>query len=193
MSKSIDKDDFLLKMLHSGDPQSMTVLFREYSPMITRIVYRIVGDVDIAKDIVQELFITLWEKRNELNIKKPVKSYLIRAAINQAFYYLRMQGKISSIRISQQENLDALLGDTGQSPEKDLTFKELEEHFQGIIEKLPPKCKLVYQLSRDEGMTYAEIANHLNVSVKAVEKHITKALKTLRGAFKTLLIFFMGI
>ncbi len=192
MSKLVDKDDLLIKLLQSGDPQAMTEIFREYGSMVTRIVYRMLHDHEAAKDITQDLFISIWEKRNDLNIKNSLKAYLIRAAINEALYYIRSQRRISTLRVNELENPDACLQDKVNNPAMALTAQELEEHIQNIIDKLPPKCKLVYRLSRDEEMTYKQIAQELNVSVKVVEKHISKALKTLREALKGRFLFFLA-
>lgn len=196
MSKSIDKDGFLSRMLRSGDAQAVSILYKQYFREVVQIAYDVVKDKETAKDIAQELFIAIWEKRRELDLKKSMKEYLMRSARNQALYYMRENPTGSQLRLSDIKDHSFLFAGSGYRKDKEIEFQELKMRIHRIIEKLPPTCKKVYQLSRYEKMTNAQVAERMNLSIKTVEKHITRALNTIRNALKDhlklLLVLILG-
>ena len=149
-------------------------LFRTHYASLCRTVYPIVRDQDTAEDIVQDVFLKVWRNQATLDTRKSVKAYLFRAAINTALNFLEKNQRTTSWD-------DALTDQLGtNSTEESLAYQEVEQKVARALEQLPPKCKVVFSLSRFEDMSYAEIAQHLDISVKAVEKHMGKALKIMR-------------
>lgn len=130
----------------------------------------------LAEDIVQDVFLKIWKKRSEFDIHDDLKSYLFTSVRNRSFEHLRRDRMISN----HEENIklnESLLHETEiDEIEK---YVRLEKIYQAI-NTLPTKCKEVFSLSKINGLSYAEIAEHLNISVKTVENQIIRALKLLR-------------
>lgn len=196
MSKSIDRDTFSAKKLKANDPKAVSMLYEQYFRDVVRISYDIVKDLEVAKDIAQELFISIWMRRRELDFKKSMKMYLMQAARNQSLFYLRKNPKGRQLRLDDVADASNAYIGSGNRGDKEIEFSELDLHIHRVIEKLPPACKTVYKLSRNEKMSNARIAEHMHLSVKAVEKHITKAMNILRKALKNhlkvLLVLILG-
>jgi RNA polymerase sigma-70 factor (ECF subfamily) len=184
MSKSIDRDTFLTRKLKGNDPKAVSILYQQYFKDVVGVAYDIVKDTEVAKDIAQELFISIWIKRHELDFKKSMKMYLMQSARNQSFYYLRKNSKDRPLRLDDLTDPGETFISSGNRKDQEMEFNELNIRIHRVIEKLPPACKEVYKLSREEKMTNAQIAERMNLSVKAVEKHITKAVKIIRVVLK---------
>jgi RNA polymerase sigma-70 factor, ECF subfamily len=157
------------------DPSTFEKLFREYFTPLCRVALAIVKDKDTACDIVQHVFVKLWHNRENIGISSSEKSYLHRAVVNTALNYMEKQKRLELRDHFQDHEIP---------PAHNQQEFENEGQLQGIynkaLEALPPKCREVFLLSRQSGLAHKEIAHELEISVKAVEKHITKALKILR-------------
>jgi len=160
--------------------EQVEVLFRSYYPFVCRVVFRYVGDRARAEDIAQEMFAELWSKRDSLGIHTSPQAYLRRMAVSRALNFLRDNKK------HQWAEIDPDHDPPGAAVAPDgllaLEENELARLVDAAIERLPEKCRIVFQLSRGEHMTYAEIASQLDISVKTVENQIGKALRLLRTA-----------
>lgn len=166
-----------------GEEKTFHTIFIAYFESLTVFAKAYVVDIEIAKDIVQEAFYNLWEKRSSLPENSDLKSYLYQATRNNCLNYLKrlkVQEKYEK-RILDNYN-DLLLNHEALSQLNvdALSFNELLEALNKAISNLPPKCREVFELSRVDGMKNREIAEQLNISVKAVEGHISKALKQLK-------------
>lgn len=147
-------------------------LFKSNYNTMCNIASNIVKNSDSAKDIVQEVFIKLWDKKADLLEISNIKGYLFRATTNASINYLSQNKKIVSLEAS---------GVTlSINPDETLTTKELEAKIQYALDRLPPKCKAIFVLSRFEGMKYAEIAEHLDISEKTVKNQMLIALNKMR-------------
>lgn len=154
--------------------------FKTYFAHMANIAYSVVKDQDTAKDIVQQVFAKLWDKKNKVFIESSLKSYLHRATINTALNHIDRQKKL----VLTDNQVDT----PHESSEKEkLKPEEINAAIKKSMEVLPAKCQTVFSLSRFSGLTNQEIADHLNISIKAVEKHIGKALKELRVSLKPLM------
>ncbi|MDD5570312.1 MAG: RNA polymerase sigma-70 factor [Bacteroidales bacterium] len=134
-----------------------------------------VKDYETAKELVQDSFITLWEKRDTIDLSKPVKTYLTTTIRNRCLNYLRDNKKfnnniidIESLQI-EAEHADNKLGE-----------KELRGRINDAIGELPEKCREIFVLSRYENMKYQQIADMLQISIKTVETQMSKALQHMR-------------
>lgn len=171
------------------DIQSYELLFREYFIPLTNFANSFLRDMEASKEIVQEVFINMWKKRDEMESGKQLKSYLYTSVRNRSFNYLRDHKKF------QSNVLDVELADY-DSPlhVDDLEVEELNEKIQQAIDGLPERCGEIFRLSRFEELKYGEIAEKLGISVKTVEAQMSKALKVLKSELKdylTLLILFL--
>nr|WKN38525.1 RNA polymerase sigma-70 factor [Tunicatimonas sp. TK19036] len=163
---------------YSPDESLVERYFRDYYAPLCKTVHKMVRSSAIAEDIVQDVFVKVWRNRAQLDQQQSIKSYLYRAAINTALNYLEKTKPNTSLDDTFEHAWSA--NDTDNM----LAYQETEQRIQAAIDTLPPKCKVVFMLSRFEDQSYAEIAQALDISVKAVEKHMGKALKILREQLK---------
>ncbi len=161
--------------------KSFEKLFFEYYEPLCRRVYTILRDEDITKDIVQDVFVKVWNKRDEIMLTESVGAYLYRSCLNEALNYLKQSDRRSN---REEIYMSGVVKNT-DSPESKIFEKETGEKIDSILSSLPPTCKEVFLLSRYEEMSYKEIANFLKISVNTVEKHIGKALRIFRQKLKS--------
>jgi RNA polymerase sigma-70 factor (ECF subfamily) len=155
-------------------------LFREYFTGLCLFARKYTGDTDSAKEIVHTVFIRIWENRFDFDWEKPAKSYLFSSVYNRSLNFIRDNKKFISHEKASQGNLimdDGTFSDHMESA-------ELENRIKSALQKLPEKCREVFELSRFENKKYAEIAVSLNISVKTVETHMSKALHVLKEELK---------
>ncbi len=170
-------------------------VFREHFTPLTNLAFTVVKNADVAKDVVQQVFLKLWQIRNETTIQHSIKSYLYRAVVNTSLNHISREKRFTSIETQKVEPV--LENEDIHDIEQFKNFKDAKVH--EAINELSPVCREVFQLSRFSDLTNKEIASELRISVKAVEKHISKALKILREKQKplisveTVLLLFFGI
>jgi len=169
-----------LEKLRSGDIQLYEMIFRTHYEPLCNYAFTFVADRDVAEEIVQGTFLYLWEKREAMEIHSSLKSYLYTSVRN------RCLNEIKRRKVRQEHiNRELLSADTSsESVSEEIAALELEERIQLAIEKLPEQCRMVFKLSRFEELKYAEIAEHLSISVKTVENHMGKALRIMREQLK---------
>jgi RNA polymerase sigma-70 factor (ECF subfamily) len=168
---------YLQKLLHDNEEQFMEYIFRTYYASLCKTVYNITRDSDAAEDIVQDVFMKVWRRKAQLDFSKSIKSYLFRSSVNTALNYLEKNRRNTSIEETEADPIQLGINTT----EDAIGYQEVNHRIQQAMEALPPKCRTVFSLSRFEELSYAEIAEQLDISVKAVEKHMGKALKHMRA------------
>jgi RNA polymerase sigma-70 factor (ECF subfamily) len=156
----------------------LRVLFDTYYQRLLSDVYRVIRDEDACKDIVQDVFVDFWNKRESIEVHTSLQAYLRRAAVNKALNYLKNSRRFvleeDGVVFDSTEYPDAL--DSGDA----LSAEQLEQNLHRAIEALPEKCRLVFSMSRFDHLSHKEIAETLGISVKTIENQITKAMKMLR-------------
>jgi RNA polymerase sigma-70 factor, ECF subfamily len=158
-------------------------LFKAHHKRLCNLAYTVVRDKDVAKDIVQDVFLKLWKNREKVEWSDSIEGYLVRATSHTALNHLRDNKRI--IRLGNGEEVKNVLA----SPDSnELVFTEFESKVQEAIDRLPPKCKAIYLLSRNEEMKYTQIAEALEISIKTVENQMSIALQKLREDLKPYLI-----
>lgn len=176
----------LHELLAENEQAFMEALFKAYFPMVCKTIYRLVQDAPASEDLAQELFIKIWNKRNNLQ-DIYFKAYLHKSAINMALDYLdktRRKGPHTSL----DETMTLVqTAPTGQN------IQQTKMHIQDAINRLPEKCREIFILSRYEEMSYREIAGALNISVKTVENQVITALKKLRVSLQEYLQVYLLI
>jgi RNA polymerase sigma-70 factor, ECF subfamily len=169
-------DQQTLSALKTGDITAFEMLFRSYYQPLCNYAYTFVQDRDEAEEIVQTTFLSVWEKRNALDIRTGFKPY-IYAMVRNACLNLIKHEKIKQLHVQGEL---AVAERSVESVSRTVMAAELETRIQSAMEKLPEQCRLVFKLSRFEELKYAEIAEQLNISVKTVENQMGKALKIMR-------------
>jgi RNA polymerase sigma-70 factor, ECF subfamily len=154
------------------DNGSFEKLFRDYFAPLMTFARKFLPDEDDAREVVHQVFINLWEKREEVDLSISLKSYLYTSVHNRSLNAIRDRKKFSS------EEVPDLAGEGDASTR--IESMELEQKVREAIDSLPEKCREVFELNRFEGLKYAQIAEKLGISVKTVENQMTKALKILR-------------
>lgn len=166
--------------------EKIEIIFKKYYSTLCRNVYRILKDEDIAEDVVQEVFIKVWEKKDNLQFDEQFIFYLKKSCYHTALNLLSRNTHFNN----SEEQKDIV---TNVEADGEIKLAELEYAVHFAIEALPEKTRLVFTLSRYENMTYKEIAKQLNISVKAVEKHMGIALQRMRVSLKDHLIHIIVI
>lgn len=141
-------------------------------------VNKIILNKEIAEEIVQEVFYVVWKNRTTLEIKTSIKSYLYRSAHNKALHYIeheKVKGKYIDY-ISNNEQFS-------ETPEQAMQTSEMYAIYQDTLKKLPENCRNIFNMSRNQGLKYKEIADKLSISVKTVEANMGRALKAFRQSF----------
>lgn len=172
--------DILIHGLKQGNKEVFDQIFRCYYASLSQFCRKFVYDKKIAEEIVQEMFVKLWLKHESIVVTNSLKSYLFKAARNHALNYL----KHSKYTISSEEfdGLNVLENTDNSIDELDST--DLKHQIDTIVQLMPPKRRQIFLLSRTNGLKYGEIAERLNISVKTVESHMSKALDQLRKALQ---------
>jgi len=172
-----------LQLLRIDSERAIEQLFEQYYAYLCRSAFRLLPDGHLAEDLVQEVFYELWKRRESLRISISLKAYLRRATVNKTLNYIRDHRKV----FFEAEDHQPLAGKLDDAQQR-LEAAELQERIDRAIDQLPDRCRIVFVLSRFEEMTYAEIADQLNISVKTVENQISKALRSLRKALAPYLL-----
>ncbi|WP_350285627.1 RNA polymerase sigma-70 factor [uncultured Croceitalea sp.] len=178
MINSAETDKELIALLNNGDEDALSEIYKKYWDTIYLAAYNMVRDKEISEDIVQDIFVNLWLKRDNIHIKTSLKSYLYTSTIYKVYDYFKKNKKM--IKVELFEHFDKKI--QVATPETKLMHKELMEHINSVIDTLPEKCRLVFKLSREEQLSHKEIAKKLNISHRTVEVHISKALKHLKSS-----------
>lgn len=177
----------LAALLKEGNVYVYELIFRRYYVSLCGFAVRFVQQPEDAEEIVQDVFLKVWEKKNDLLITTSLKSYLFRATYNSCMNVLS-HAKIENRYASFIRN-SSLKNQYLSNPVMDsLAYKDLNDKITAAIERLPEACKEIFKMSRYDGLKYAEIASQLNISVKTVETQISRALSKLREDLKEFLI-----
>tara|TARA_B100001750_G_scaffold231123_1_gene228596 strand:- start:411331 stop:411930 length:600 start_codon:yes stop_codon:yes gene_type:complete len=172
----IDFNDntLLIQNLKNGDEKAYEYLVDTYHHRLCVYANSLVNDHDHAEDIVQNVFIRTWERRHNLKSNFTIKSFLYKSVHNEFIDQYRKKKSVTALEKKYIEELERFT-------EKDeVFFERLLNLVQREIQNLPPKCRKIFLMSKQEGFTNVEIAEQLNVSIKTIEYHITKAFAILR-------------
>jgi RNA polymerase sigma-70 factor (ECF subfamily) len=181
MSAETPRSANLADRLRAGQPEAFEEVFRANFPRLADYARGLVGSQDAAEDVVQEVFVALWTHRDRVNTPENMVAYLYRSVRNRGLNFLRHQRLVSDFQARK-----AAEGGTDSPPaDQGAEESELAVAIRTAIEALPPRTREVFRLSRDQGLTYPEIAEALEISIKTVETLMGRALKTLRQRLAT--------
>jgi len=170
-----DEEIHIIRGIKAGDEQTYSHLFETYYRVLSVFAFRYVTDLEVASEIVQDLFVHIYENRQTLMISTSLKSYLYQSVRNRCLNHLK-QVK------NHGRHLDELTWEVAESldPETIYHETELESRVFQIVSDLPSRCQEIFIMSRVEGKKNSEIASKLKLSVRTVETQISRALKILR-------------
>ena len=177
---SIDEKT-LIKNVKDSNRNSFQKLFYQYHDQLFRFVVYRVQDADMAKDITQETFLRIWEKRESLQPEKSFFSLLARISTNLCYDHLRD----TEVKLRNKDRIPEYGKSHFDNPEEVVQAKAIEEIIRKLVnEKLPQKCRVIFILSRLEGLSNQEISIKLDLSIRTVENQIYRALKILKKHMK---------
>lgn len=174
-------DDQLTELLKGGEEKALEAIMSRYWEAMYKMTVYTLDDPYLSEDIVQEVFIRIWNSRERITLKHSLKAYLF-ASTRYAIY---RQVKSDQLKQERLEVADIHYIEN-YNPHAELEYSELLRHVEEIIEKLPDRCRQVYQLSRNEQLSHKEIATQLNLSTKTVENQLTIALRRIRSGLSRL-------
>ena len=167
------------RIARSEDQWAYKELFSEFYSYLTRFARSFVRSKELAEEIVSDVFIKIWEKRSRLEEITNLKLYLYVATRNTALNYLERQTKTSTFPIDE---LAPELGCLSFDPEQLLITAEMMARIQRAIDALPPKCKMVYKLIKEDQLAYKEVADIMQIAIKTVENQLAIAIQKISSA-----------
>lgn len=165
----------LLRELNAGNQAAFEKVYLHYVSSVKNFLTALMRSGEIAEEITQEVFVTLWEKRSHVNPDKNVSAYIYTIAKNFAFKYFNRNKIFSSEDVLSAGNVESDV-----TPDSILIQKEKEILVEIAVSQMPPQRRKIYEMSRLQGLTNGEIAERLHISKNTVENHITSALNDLR-------------
>lgn len=178
-------DDRLISLFKQDDESAFTVLYDRYWDRIFTVACNRLKTPEQAEEIVQDIFVKLWERRATLQLQQSLSAYLSAAVKYRVINYL---DHLYSIRKHQAE-LTYYTLPLSSSPEELFFVRELQDQIEATIQQLPEKCQMIFRMSRQQGMSNKEIAGKLALSERTVENHINRALKDMRNNFSIIVPF----
>ncbi|MDR2272291.1 MAG: RNA polymerase sigma-70 factor [Sphingobacterium sp.] len=178
----IHSDEELIILIQQDDNIAFEALYERYWKKLYYQAARKTDSLEDAQEIVQNIFTSIWLRRKQLHIESTVSSYLAVAVKYKVFKYLAQRYK------REVFDHDNDWVDFDNSTEDWLRFEELRIRLEQLVSALPEKCQLIFKLSREQGLTYKQIAEELDISVKTVETQLSRALKKIRAGIQRFLI-----
>jgi len=171
-----DEERFIFQRMAEGDKGAFRFFFEKYYTDLCNFVNIYLNDPITTEDIVQDIYVYFWNKKENIRIETSVKSYLLKASKNKSLNYLRDK----KARLVIQNKLAEESETSYEIPVISEDNHRLQEIIKKAVESLPEKCREIYILSKEKKLTYNEISNELGISVKTVENQMGNALKKMR-------------
>lgn len=179
--EELDIEEIMQRIALSADQSAFRELFRRYYDRLLYFSNSFVKCKEAAEEIVEDVFVAVWNHReNLLNISN-LKTYLYVAVKNYSINYLKRSGPSF---YEDLNSLDVSFIDVSPNPEDMVIASEMLKAINKAVAELPPKCRMIYKLVKEDGLRYKEVAHILNISNRTVENHIAKALGKIAGAIR---------
>jgi RNA polymerase sigma-70 factor (family 1) len=177
MKKLIATDErYVLQQLRDGDETAFETIYNTYYQQLTGHILRLLKSTELAKEVVQDTFMSLWMHRGRIDVEKPIKAYLFKIATNNAYNIFK--------RAAHDEKLKSYLYPAIQAGyehiEAHILAKENEQRFRELLQRMPAKQRIVYTLCRVHGKSYEEVSQELNISTGTIHTHIKRANRFLK-------------
>jgi len=179
MIKSTEDDRDLISALRKDSLVAFETLYNRYSKSVYRFALKYLFDTEESKELVQTVFISLWEHRKFLDESKAIKSYIFKSAVNSIFNLLKKKAIRRKFMLAQLQKPEDF-----SNPYEQIYYKDLDEKITEVINSLTPQQRNLYNLKSREGLSCEEIAEKLRLSVRTVENQIYRVNKILKQKFK---------
>lgn len=170
-------DEELLQQMSDDNRQAFTMLYRRYWEDLFITAAKALRSKEEAADVVQDVFLSFWNRRNEVDIQGSLAAYLHTSVRYKCIHYIEksITRRDYLLQLSEVE-----VSNASTNTEINLQLKEMQQAVSNTVAKMPPKMREVYKLSRQEHLNYKEIAEYMGISVETVKKHIQHALHLIR-------------
>jgi RNA polymerase sigma-70 factor (ECF subfamily) len=165
----------LLARLRSGSDEAFDEIFRAYYARLVQFAAGMLGERAPAEELAQDVMLELWRRRASISVDNSLQGYLFRATRNRTLNYLRHEKVVQRGSVFAAREMT-----TPAAGDRALAQQEIDAALQQALTVLPPRCREVFELSRVQGLKYAEIATALDISIKTVEAQMGKALRLIR-------------
>ncbi len=172
-------DQIVYAICRHDDRQAFRRLFDIYYQRLLNYAFFILESGTDAQEVVSAIFVKVWNQRKTIGDVKNLDSYLYVSIKNQCYNYIRDN---RGLLLQTLDSEEYTFVSSHQNPEKQFLDSELKEKIVAAVEELPPKCRLIFRMVREDGMKYAEVAEQLNLSVKTVEVQMGRAYAKMRQA-----------
>ena len=166
---------FLAEQMKLGNSKAYDFLMNSFYQKLCGYAYTLSHDHAAAEDIVQDVFVKVWSNKKQINTSFSIKSYLYKSVYNEFINQYRKNKPVFFLEKKYLESVDLVVENTREN------LDELLQLVDKQINELPPKCREIFLLNKKEGLTHLEISEHLNISIKTIEGHMTRAFKILRN------------
>lgn len=176
-------DNRLFLLIKQNNKTAFDDIFRKYYIQLCRFAYRYIYSQQIAEEIVQDVFVRLWQQKDQINISTSLSAYLYTAVRNQSINEIK-KNRIQKYHLTEAHKNVSL---TEEIIQENHNEERMKKALDEACKSLPPKCREIFELSRIDGLTYEEIAEYLSISKKTVENQMGIAFNKLRQQLKPLL------
>jgi RNA polymerase sigma-70 factor (ECF subfamily) len=186
----LGEEYLLIRQFKNGDHHSFKVLYQKYAPKLYGFSRKYLNSDEDAEEIVQEIFLRIWEKRENVDESQSFSSYIFQAAKHRIFNGFRK-------KVNEQAYLDFVVYANDASSnftDMEVEYQEIKSKAEAVISAMPPKRQEIFRLSREQGLKNKEIAEKLQISIKTVENQMSQALKFLREElmdYQTFMLVFL--
>jgi RNA polymerase sigma-70 factor, ECF subfamily len=176
MKKNSVRNQELVRKIREGDQSAFEVLFQIYYSRLCVFSNSYVKSLDLARDVVQEVYIKIWDNKENFHITQSLKAYLYQAVRNQSLNFLQQKKQMERLesRLKKQQEISE------SSRTEELNTEELSQKVWRLVEELPERRRTIFILYRKHGLSYSEIAEVLGIARKTVENQMGKSLQFLR-------------
>ena len=181
MAKIISQEEIIIKKVKNGDTLAYEELFNRYYQKLKHFTHQFTKSEFIAEEIVQEVFINLWVKRDKIDLNLSFNGYIYRITRNLLINHLKKMARDEKALEEFWRNMDKEKDDVSEQ----ILDKEYSRHLEEAINKLPRQKQLIFRLSREEGKSHYQIAEELGISKNTVKNHMVVAMKTIKNYLQT--------
>lgn len=173
-------DSELARKIKAGEKTAFQEIFERYAPRIYQFSLSYLKSKADAEELVQDVFLKIWEKREMLDVSKNIKAFIFKVAVNTIYDFIRRKNIENAFSDFARANFETVSDNTWHT----VIYDEMTANLKELVAKLPDQQQKIFQLSREEGLTSEEIAAKLNLSKRTVENHLYRAISFLKENFK---------